>query len=243
MIIRDLKKFIPSIEAHYPHYGNILDMQHFVSDKKGYFAISTNAGKFRHLRIIRDNMLMEKEYDFNLGDIKNIMEFLWGSRSTGIYVLPRKNNVVCGMPTEHVFSYNGIRADFESTFYKTSKFDTVIKSVTEYNIKTNDVIGKFKVMKIPNKNGFIYCNYTTAKESIFNFYSLQRTKDEDMNMPMTPMVVPIHSGTKDNYNVKILPWNPDNIPDLMKLYDYSNGVTKMQSIQNIILNRISTPAK
>lgn len=234
MIIRDLNKYAPAVEKYYPYYGNILDMQHFESQNNGYFVISTKAGKYQHLRIVRDNISPKIIHPLNLRDIKSIMTFQWGINSIGLYVLPKKADVICGMPTEHIFSYNGIQNDFKSIFYKTSKFDTVVKSVIKENEKLGKVIESFKVMKIPQKTGFIYCNYTTEQEACFNFFSLQVAKDEYMNMSVTPMVVPINSGSKDNFNLKILPWAENNIPNLHNLYDYRKQLENPPIIQNII---------
>lgn len=235
MIITDIKRFISAVQKYYPHYGNILNIQHFKFDKNGYFVISTKVKQFQHLRIVQDDIEPNKTYDFNINHIKEIMTYNLGASSIGLYVLPERKNVKCGIPMEHVFSYNGIQTDFNSVFYKTSKFDSVIKSVIQYDEQFDKIIGNFKVMKIQNKAGFKYCNYTATTESIFNFYSLQNAKDINMSIPMTPMVIPIHTGTKNNSDIKILPWNQKNIPDLSNLYDYSKSVPNPPAIQKIIM--------
>lgn len=234
MIIKDLKDFIPNVEKHYPHYGDIFGLDHFKCDKNGYFVISTKVKQFRHLRIVLDNADPNMVYNFNLGDIKNIMRFKLGNPSIGLYVLPERNNIKCGIPTEHIFSYDDINRDFSSVFYKTSKFDTVVKSVTEYDTNIDKINGSFQIMKIPDKNGFKYCNYKTETESIFNFFHLQDIKDISMGMPMTPMVIPIHTGIKDNSNIKILPWNQNNMPNLSALYDYNKAIPNPPALQKII---------
>jgi hypothetical protein len=238
MIIRDLKKFIPSIEAHYPHYNNILDLQHFTCNQRGYFSITTKIKQFRHLRIVRDNVAPKRVYDFNLGDIKKIMQFSFGPNSTGIYVLPKKSNTVCGLPTEHIFSYDEIYKDFNSVLHYISEHDKIIKSVIEYDAKVEHVTGTIKIMETSGKKAFKYCNYKTENESIFNFYSLLNAKNVNMDMPSVPMVVPIHADNPDNSNIKILPWPQNNIPDLMNLYNYDIPPSNPPTIQKIIRDEL-----
>lgn len=244
MIITDIKRFIPEVKKYYNHYGDIIDMQHFKLKTNGYFVITTKVKQFKHLRIFRDDVQPNIIYSFNIGDIKNIMQLQFGNPSIGLYVLPKQDDKICGLTPEHIFSYDDIYRDFKSTFYKTSKFDTVIKSFTQYNPDTNETIGNFKVMQIPSRDGFKYCNYTTAKESFFNFYCLQDVKDISMNMPMTPMVIPINTGIKDNSNIKILPWNPINLPNLKTLYKYNKKtILNPPAIQNILMNALSKSSK
>ena len=55
-----------------------------------------------------------------------------------------------------------------------------------------------------------------------------------MNMHASAMAIPISGNFGDSNGLKILPWNPINIPDLSELYDYSKVLKKPMSLQEIV---------
>ncbi len=235
MIINDLRNYIPNIEKNYPYYGSVLSVAkiQFIDNeqKRGYFTIETRVEKFKHLRIIPEKFIPGEKYDFNIVDIKQIMNWIWGYAATGMYVLPKSQNIICGMPTEHIFSYSGIEQDLRTALGQISDFDDIIKFVHVLDNAGNKK-GEAKIMK--GKQSQIHCNYKTAKKHNFNFYDLQNMKDLGMNMSKTAMIIPISKNFCDNNGLKILPWNSINIPDLSKLYDYSKVIKNPTPLQEII---------
>lgn len=235
MIISNLEKHISSIEKNYPYYGPILSAAkiQFINDgqKRGYFTIETHVGKFQHLRIIPENFVPDTKYDFNVVDIKQIMNWIWGYAAIGMYVLPKSQNIICGMPTEHIFSYSGIDRDMCEALAQTSDSDNIIKFVHIVDNAGNKT-GEAKIMK--GTQSQIHCDYKTAKKHNFNFYDLQNMKDFNMQMHKTSMVIPISGNFGNNNDLKILPWNMDNIPDLNKLYNYSKALRNPMPLQEII---------
>lgn len=235
MIINNLEKHISNIEKNYPYYGPILSALkiQFITkeEKRSYVVIQTQVLNFRHLRIIPEKIIPGKKYDLNISDAKQIMNWLWGYSATGMYVLPKSQNIICGMPTEHIFSYNGIEGDLRAALAQTSDSDNIIKHIHIID-KSGNKKGEAKIMK--GKQSQIHCNYKTEIKYNFNFYDLQNTKDIGMNLHNTAMIIPISENFGYSSDLKILPWNPMNIPDLSKLYDYSKALKKTMPLQEII---------